>query len=147
MLVSFGIKDSLGPVGILHVVFTGVLLHHTIFVKVFFWSSLFWHLNIKLFFFIVFVLFRWNFRKWYYMFSLIEICCTYVAYWKILTLGKIGPDSSGDTSEIARNQKVNLFKYQHDYWMITDKEKLFLILRALVSATSRCCLNKTVNET
>ena len=41
------------------------------------------------------------------MFSLIEICCTYVAYRKMLILGKIGPDSSRGTSEIARNQKVN----------------------------------------
>ena len=64
------------------------------------------------------------------MFSLIEIRCTYVTYQKMVVLGKIGPDSSRDTSEKARNQKVNLFNYEHDHWMITDKEKLFLILRA-----------------
>ena len=36
VVVPFGIKDSLGAVGILHVVFTGVLLPRTIFVKLFF---------------------------------------------------------------------------------------------------------------
>ena len=41
------------------------------------------------------------------MFRLIEICCTYVTYQKMLILGKIGLDSSRDTSEIAWNQKVN----------------------------------------
>ena len=40
------------------------------------------------------------------MFSLIEICCTYVAYRKMLIWGKIGPDFSRDTSKIAKNQKV-----------------------------------------
>ena len=40
------------------------------------------------------------------MFSLIVICGTYVAYQKMLILAKIGPDSSGNISEIARNQKV-----------------------------------------
>ena len=64
----------------------------------------------------------------------------------MLILGKIGPDSSRDTSEIARNQKVDLFNYEHDHWMITYKEKLFLILRAVGAATSRFCLNKTVNK-
>ena len=80
------------------------------------------------------------------MFSLIEICCTYVAYRKMLILGKIGPDSNRGTCEIAQNQKVNLFNYKHDHWMITDKEKLFLIFRALGAATWRFCLNKTVNK-
>ena len=57
------------------------------------------------------------------MFSLIEICCTYVAYRKMLILAKIGPDSSRDTSEIARNQMVKIF-YCHDNKILGEKHML-----------------------
>ena len=67
------------------------------------------------------------------MFSLIVICGTYVAYQKMLILAKIGPDSSGNTSEIARNQKVQVFLPVKEPLVATFSET-----RAVISPKDKC---------
>ena len=67
------------------------------------------------------------------MFSLIVICGTYVAYQKMLILAKIGPDSSGNTSEIARKQKVQVFLPVKEPLVATFSET-----RAVISPKDKC---------